>query len=162
MLFFKRVRLKRASDFRLSLLLKLRAYYMTSAIHPSAIWASLRFASGSKRISGPCPKRGKRRACPAAIVTRHYQALVNFDGNAQAFVRTVRTECLDWLLVLNQPHLEHVLRVFIDHYNVHRPHRSLGLIPPEPPQPTPPIWCGGHIQQRDRLGGVIHEYAIAA
>ena len=76
-------------------------------------------------------------------------------------MRTIRSECLDWLLILDQDHLERVLRVFIDHYNVHRPHRALGLIPPEPPQPTPPPWCGGHIQRRDRLGGVIHEYAIA-
>jgi putative transposase len=84
------------------------------------------------------------------------------NGVAERFVRTIRSECLDWLLILDQEHLERVLRVFIDHYNVHRPHRALGLIPPEPPQPTPPTWCGGHIQRRDRLGGVIHEYAIAA
>src|SRR5262245_18950996 len=42
--------------------------------------------------------------------------------------------------------------------NVHRPQRSSSLIPPEPPQPTTAQWSGGHIQRRDRLGGVIHEY----
>jgi hypothetical protein len=31
-----------------------------------------------------------------------------------------------WLLILNQSHLEHVLAVFTDHYNGHRPHRALG------------------------------------
>jgi len=45
-------------------------------------------------------------------------------------VRTVRSEYLDWLLILNQQHLERVLAVFVDHYNVHRPHRALGLTPP--------------------------------
>ena len=35
---------------------------------------------------------------------------------AERFVRTVRAECLDWLLILNRRHLERVLRVFIDHY----------------------------------------------
>jgi putative transposase len=84
------------------------------------------------------------------------------NGVAERFVRTIRSECLDWLLILDQDHLERVVRVFIDHYNVHRPHRSLGLIPPEPPQPTTSQWCGGHILRRDRLGGVIHEYVIAA
>lgn len=54
---------------------------------------------------------------------------------AERFVRTVRSECLDWLLIVNQRHLECVLRVFVDHYNCHRPHRSLNLAPPEP---TPP------------------------
>jgi transposase InsO family protein len=49
---------------------------------------------------------------------------------AERFVRTVRSECLDWLLILNRRHLEHVLRVFLDHYNSHRPHRSLDLAPP--------------------------------
>jgi hypothetical protein len=32
-------------------------------------------------------------------------------------VRTVRSECLDWLLILNREHLDHVVRVFIVHYN---------------------------------------------
>jgi transposase InsO family protein len=36
---------------------------------------------------------------------------------AERFVRTVRSECLDWLLILNHRHLEGVLRVYVDHYN---------------------------------------------
>jgi transposase InsO family protein len=40
---------------------------------------------------------------------------------AERFVGTVRRECLDWLLIVNRRHLEHVLRVFLDHYNAHRP-----------------------------------------
>ena len=35
---------------------------------------------------------------------------------AERFVRTVRAECLDWLLILNRRHLERVLRTYIDHY----------------------------------------------
>jgi Integrase core domain len=46
---------------------------------------------------------------------------------AERFVRTVRAECLDWLLILNRRHLERVLRIFIDYYNTHRPHRALKL-----------------------------------
>jgi putative transposase len=44
---------------------------------------------------------------------------------AERFVRTARAECLDWLLILNRRHLERVLRVFVDHYSHHRPHRAL-------------------------------------
>src|SRR6266498_1659317 len=39
---------------------------------------------------------------------------------AERFVRTVRAECLDWLLILNRRHLEAVLRVYVDHYNTQR------------------------------------------
>jgi putative transposase len=35
---------------------------------------------------------------------------------AERFVRTVRAECLDWLLILNRRHLERVLRIYVDHY----------------------------------------------
>ena len=52
------------------------------------------------------------------------------NGIAERFVRTVRSECLDWLLIFDQPHLERVLTVFADHYNAHRPHRALQLIHP--------------------------------
>jgi hypothetical protein len=42
-------------------------------------------------------------------------------------VRTVRAECLDWLLIVGRGHLEQVLRTYVEHYNQHRPHRALGL-----------------------------------
>jgi len=42
------------------------------------------------------------------------------NGVAERFVRTVRSECLDWLLILNDQHLARVLDVFVDHYNGHR------------------------------------------
>ena len=80
---------------------------------------------------------------------------------AERFVRTVRSECLDWLLILNRRHLEGVLRVYVDHYNRERPHRALELRPPdldERRERTPE----GEIRRRDRLGGLIHEYHRAA
>jgi putative transposase len=51
------------------------------------------------------------------------------NATAERFVRTVRSECLDWILIVNRRQLERVLRTFIDHYNTHRPHRSLHLRP---------------------------------
>jgi putative transposase len=83
---------------------------------------------------------------------------------AERFVRTVRAECLDWLLVVNRRHLERVLRVFADHYNRHRPHRSLNLTAPDPPVRAfrvvdPP---SAAVVRRDRLGGLIREYDLAA
>jgi putative transposase len=83
---------------------------------------------------------------------------------AERFVRTVRVECLDWLLIANRRHLERVLRVFVDHYNTHRPHRSLSPTPPAPHVSKlrtvqPP---SASVERRDRLGGLIHEYNNAA
>ena len=80
---------------------------------------------------------------------------------AERFVRTVRSECLDWLLVLNRRHLEHALRVYAEHYNRQRPHRALALRPPNG-QAKPSLPALGEIQRHDRLGGLIHEYYRAA
>jgi putative transposase len=80
---------------------------------------------------------------------------------AERFVRTVRSECLDWLLILNRRHLEHVLRVYTNHYNRQRPHRALALRPPNP-ETKGPLLASGEIQRHDRLGGLIHEYYQAA
>ena len=85
------------------------------------------------------------------------------NGVAERFVRTARSECLDWLLILNHRHLERVLDVFVEHYNGHRPHRALGLAPPRPARSGVATACGeARIQRRDRLGGVVHEYVLAA
>jgi putative transposase len=59
---------------------------------------------------------------------------------AERFVRAVRTECLDWLLILNREHLERAVTIFVDHYNRHRPHRALSLRPPHAaPSGTAPV-----------------------
>jgi putative transposase len=57
-----------------------------------------------------------------------------------------------------------VLGEFIDHYNRHRPHRALGLAPPEPSPPARPVstTSAAAIRRQDRLGGLIHEYTVAA
>jgi putative transposase len=79
------------------------------------------------------------------------------NAYAERFVRTVRAECLDWLLIIGRRHLERVLRVYTTHYNGERPHRGLALLPPEPA--TAATTATGHeIERRDRLGGLIHEY----
>jgi hypothetical protein len=79
---------------------------------------------------------------------------------AERFVRTVRTECLDWLLIVGRRHLEGVLRIYVQHYNRERPHRGLALQPPEPP--TLNSRCDGDVQRRDLPGGLVHEYYRAA
>ena len=84
------------------------------------------------------------------------------NAHAERFVRSARTECLDWLLILGQRQLDRVLRVYVDHYNTERSHRALGRQPPMAPQPPPPLPPQATIQRRDRLGGLLHEYHRAA
>ncbi len=81
---------------------------------------------------------------------------------AERWVRTARSECLDWLLILGRRHLEPVLRAYAAHYNTARPHRALGLATPDP-RPDPVPWSrGARVERRDVLGGLIHEYELAA
>jgi len=83
------------------------------------------------------------------------------NAYAERFVHTVRSECLDWLLILGPRHLEHVMRSFVQHYNHQRPHRALTLCPPVPVEPQPPPTTGA-VRRADRLGGLLHEYHRAA
>jgi len=87
------------------------------------------------------------------------------NGVAERFVRTVRSECLDWLLILNEQHLQHVLADFVTHYDGHRPHRALGLKPPDPTRDSVAPAAEQdeiRVERRDRLGGLVHEYVLAA
>jgi transposase InsO family protein len=85
------------------------------------------------------------------------------NAYAERWVRTVRTECLDWLLIRNRRHLEQVLAVYVEHYNSGRPHRSLDLQAPLPVHRTPAMTGSvRQIERVERLGGLIHEYRHAA
>jgi putative transposase len=75
---------------------------------------------------------------------------------AERFIGTLRRECLDHLLITGPRHLDVVLREYVQHFNAHRPHRSLHQHPPA--GGTPPR-SGATVRplRRDRLGGLIHE-----
>jgi len=88
----------------------------------------------------------------------------NANSVAERWIGTVRRECLDRLLIVNRCHLERVLPVYIEHYNAHRPHRSLQQRPPAgSPQPdSATVIALGDVRRQDVLGGLIHEYKTAA
>jgi putative transposase len=81
---------------------------------------------------------------------------------AERVVGTARRECLDWLLIRNERHLERVLTEFVEHYNTARPHRGIDLDVPIPYVSENPLDDSKQIQRVDRLGGVLREYSIAA
>ena len=95
----------------------------------------------------------------AAIVTPIHAP--NANAIAERVIGTLRRECLDHIMVLNDRHLLHVLREYVEHYNAKRPHRSLALDSPDgrPSQPIPEL---GRVVSRPVLGGLHHEYEWAA
>jgi putative transposase len=86
----------------------------------------------------------------------------NANAYAERWVRTVRAECLDRMLIVGRRHLDRVLGVYVRHYNEHRPHRGLGLVAPDHGRPPPQASLPPRVRRRDLLGGLIHEYEAAA
>ncbi|XVQ09530.1 integrase core domain-containing protein [Spirillospora sp. CA-255316] len=80
---------------------------------------------------------------------------------AERWVGSVRRECTDRLLVAGERHLRRVLTEYADHYNAHRPHRSLDQRPPDGRNDQSPSGSV-RVLRRDRLGGLIHEYSQVA
>jgi transposase InsO family protein len=77
---------------------------------------------------------------------------------AERVIGTLRHECTDHLIVLDEQHLRAVLMEFVHYYNEQRPHRTLGLQTPEPRRhPT-----AGPIRSRPVLNGLHHVYERAA
>ncbi len=84
-------------------------------------------------------------------------------AHAERWVGSVRRECLDRILIISRRQLERVLREYVAHHNRHRPHRSLDQQSPLPrPAPGPAQDGEWRVHRRDRLGGLLHEYELAA
>jgi putative transposase len=82
----------------------------------------------------------------------------------ERMIGTLRREPFDRLLIVNEHHLRQVLTEYLRHYNTARPHRSLGqLAPAQAPTRPPQINHAEHrIRRKQVLGGLTHEYQIAA
>jgi transposase InsO family protein len=84
------------------------------------------------------------------------------NAYAERWVGTVRREVLDRTLIFGYRQLRSVLAEYMDHYNGHRPHPALGQASPLGSGEPAVIVPAGRVVRRDRLGGLIHEYAQAA
>ena len=88
------------------------------------------------------------------IVRTPYRA-PNANAVAERWVRSVRQECLDHLLILNEAHLHRVLTTYADYYNRARPHQGLNQGTPVAPGVPPGV---GPVRRRERLGGLLGDY----
>jgi putative transposase len=87
------------------------------------------------------------------------------NAYCERWVRTIRAECTDRMLIAGPRHLRAVLDEYVAHYNQHRPHRARNLRPPDQDaRITAPVTdlAAARIQRRKILGGLIHEYELAA
>jgi putative transposase len=80
-------------------------------------------------------------------------------------IGTLRRECLDRMLILGRRHLKTAFAEYVEHYNSHRPHRSLSQSARTALAPTA-VLIGDvdptRLRRTDRLGGLIHEYRTTA
>jgi putative transposase len=113
------------------------------------------------------------RAFDALLATENIKVIrtpvqaPNANAHLERWVGSVRRECLDRLLIVGRRQLEHVLGVYVRHYNRQRPHRALDLKPPEANGCSQAAGAGLptddlQVRRRDLLGGLIHEYELAA
>ncbi len=78
----------------------------------------------------------------------------NMNAYAERFVRSIRTECLDWMYVINQNQVRNIMREYIRYYNSYRPHQGIGRIP----DATVIQQTTGSIRKERLLFGLHHRY----
>ena len=79
---------------------------------------------------------------------------------AERVIGSIRRECLDHVIVLNENHLRRVLAEYVEYYNSVRPHLSLERNAPSPRAVEPPE--RGMVVAKPYLGGLHHQYTRAA
>jgi len=156
-----------------------RVHLAGGTVHPSGLWvaqqardllASLgdqtvawRFVIGARDAKFTRVLDDVWRLTGAEVVCTPVRA-PNANAYAECWVGTVGRECLDQLLLVGRQQLVGVLRRYIEHDNQRRPHRSLAQATPVPSLGADPMRAVavGQLRRRDVLGGLIHEYEIAA
>jgi len=88
------------------------------------------------------------------FVKTPYQA-PQANAFAERWVRSVRGECLDHILIVNERHLRRVLQEYVKYYNQARPHQGIYQ---RFPISNPEQSSEGPVCRRNILGGIIHDY----
>lgn len=78
----------------------------------------------------------------------------NMNAYAERFVRSVRTECLDWMIVFNQTQLRNIMKEYVKYYNSMRPHQGIGRVPDGEQSESKT----GRVRKERVLFGLHHRY----
>jgi len=123
--------------------------------------AALKFVIRDRDAKFTAPFDAVFTAIGARIIKTPVQA-PRANAIAERWIGSARRECLDRTLITGERHLRLVLGEYADHYNTHRPHRTLSQHPPAGRADPPAEGACIRVLRRDRLGGLIHEYAQVA
>lgn len=88
------------------------------------------------------------------VISTPYRA-PNANSYAERWIRSVREECLDKLLIINPRHLRHVMREYVEFFNTARHHQGIDQ---EIPVPTKDCKATGSVRCHKVLGGIIYDY----
>jgi transposase InsO family protein len=141
--------------------------------HPAGAWVTQQARNLLMNLEGHTDsfkflirdRDAKFIAAFAAIGARTIQTPVRApraNAIAERWIASARRECLDRMLITSERHLRLALDEYVAHYNEHRPHRTLQQNPPARRPHPPALSTNVRVLRRDRLGGLIHEYAQAA
>jgi transposase InsO family protein len=155
-----------------------RILHWNVAAHPTADWTAQQFrmtvsGNGQHRFvihdRDDIYSEGVDRTVAAMGLTVLKTPVRSPQANAccERLIGTIRRECLDFMIPLNERHLRSVLQRWVRHYNLGRPHASLGPgIPDAPAISLAALPCGHQIRHGYRvvaepvLGGLHHEYRL--
>ena len=84
-------------------------------------------------------------------------ACPNMTPYVERFVRSIKSECLNKMLIFGESHLRYVVNEYMEHYHTERSHQGIGNNIIEPPPPGK-----GEIVCQERLGGLLKSYRRAA
>jgi len=109
---------------------------------------------------GPCFARVARTSGIKILKTPYHAPRAN--AVCERFLRSVRQECLDHLLILHEKQLQRVLNAYVTYFNHARPHQGIGQHIPEPSGPALSSHLAGNkVMARPVMGGLHHDYRWA-
>lgn len=154
-----------------------RAMVSRSTLRPNAAWVShqaAQFAVRARASGGTCrvllrdndSKFGEAfdsalRAASATPVRLPHLA-PNLNAHVERLIQTIQCECLDRFIAIGTGHLDHLVREFVDHYNLERPHSGIGFRAPAGQRCSGGDTPVGRVLRRSRLGGTLNHYVRAA
>jgi transposase InsO family protein len=139
--------------------------HITVTTHPTAVWLAQQISEAFPWDAQPEYLARDRDGAYGEIFKKRIRAMGIRDrpiaprspcqnGHAERLMGSIRRECLDHVIVLNEAHLRRVLKGYADYYNHARTHLSLNKDAPNPR----PVIARGAICALPYLGGLHHAY----